>query len=120
MLAAGTDYSVVLTRGTSGVWRGTAVGRTQVWIQGAAPSIKPRIEWTLSENEGLQLDRILDDPCFYAEPTTLPIGGAPLIGAMGVHVDTITPTHARSYFSLDGDAEGLMQTLISLTMPPRR
>lgn len=50
------EYSVILSRGVDNVWRGTAVGRSQIWIKDAPYTLMKRIEWVLDNDKARQLD----------------------------------------------------------------
>jgi hypothetical protein len=66
-----TTFSVVAVRGANGRWHVTGVGRSQIRIQGAAPTPMARLDRELSAEESLRLDRMLADPCLYAGPRSL-------------------------------------------------
>jgi hypothetical protein len=68
---ATTTFSVIATRRDDGVWHTNAVGQSQVWIQGAAPTLLPTIDRDLSAADSRKLDAALRDPCLYAAPTFL-------------------------------------------------
>ncbi|MGT2516207.1 hypothetical protein ACVOMT_20195 (plasmid) [Sphingomonas panni] len=57
------EYSIVVARDADGIWRGTAVGRTQMWIDGAPYEPLPRKAWVVDRNTGRQLDAALARRC---------------------------------------------------------
>jgi len=115
---ATTEFSVILTRDGGGVWSGTAVGQTKIWIEGAKPSLMPRKAWVLSDVKGRRLDEVLTDRCFYAEPTSFHNKQAPGIGVLFTSVDVETPGHQRHFFYKGGQVGGLSKELTTLTFPP--
>ncbi|RYD44456.1 MAG: hypothetical protein EOP63_05500 [Sphingomonadales bacterium] len=105
---ATSEYSIIAYRSADERWRGTAVGRSKIWIEGASFRPMDKREWVLAAEAAKRLDRILDDRCFYAEPRTFGgEGGPPSRGAMFVQLDVITPTNQRSARYLVGYARGL-------------
>ncbi|RYE93841.1 MAG: hypothetical protein EOO77_44975, partial [Oxalobacteraceae bacterium] len=53
------EYSIILVRTANGIWQGTAVGRSQIWIKDAPYTPMNRAEWVLDKATGLQLDRAI-------------------------------------------------------------
>lgn len=113
-----TEYSIMLVRGDDGIWKGTAVGQTTVWLQGASPMITPRKAWILNSRAGRKIDAILDSQCYYAEPTFFQHRlGPPSPGVLGVNLESNTPKHIRRVSYLGGDALGLTKELGDLSFP---
>lgn len=50
------EYSIIVARSADGVWHGTAVGRSKIWVEGAPYTKLPRKEWTLDAAAGAKLD----------------------------------------------------------------
>lgn len=57
------EYSIAVVRSADGSWRGTAVGRTQIWIEGAPYEPMSKAEWMLGAIAARDLDRALDRTC---------------------------------------------------------
>ena len=116
---ATTAFSIILVRGHNGLWRGTAAGRNQIWIQDAPPTIFPRKEWTLSAKNGRRLDTIIHDRCLYAEPANFyDRKMAPPVGALAYRLDIVTPSQRRSVSFFGGGVRGLTSEVIELSQPP--
>lgn len=107
-------YSLVLARGPDGVWRGSFVGESQIWIKDAKPSIFPRKSWVLTAEEARRLDAILADDCFYAEPTDYHHDVVPGVGNLKFTMETQTPHRQRRAFYVVGDVAGLTKEVKDL------
>lgn len=113
-----SEYSIIAYRSADERWSGTAVGRSKVWIEGAPFRPMDKREWVLGAEVAKRLDQILDDSCFYAEPSTFDgEGGPPSRGAMFVQLEVITPTKQRSVDYLGGYARGLTAEVDRLARP---
>jgi hypothetical protein len=62
------EHSIVLFRSRSGIWQGTAVGRTRIAVEGAPYQPMERAEWTLDRNAGRQLDDAIARRCPQSQP----------------------------------------------------
>lgn len=112
------EYSIVLERENAG-WRGTAVGRSQIWIKDAPYRPMPRKEWMLSVKNSQRLDQILKEGCLFAEPTRI-IGrhdGPPALGTMTMQLDVITPSRRRSFLLSGNEPMGRAVELLELSKP---
>lgn len=65
-----TDVSLAAARSGDGLWRVSAIGETR-GPQANQPPSPVREEWTLSAAASAEVDAILVDPCFYAEPANV-------------------------------------------------
>lgn len=68
---ATATVSVIATRQVEGPWHVSAVGQSQVWIEGTPPTRYPTIDRDLTPEQSRIVDRLLEDPCLYAGPTFL-------------------------------------------------
>ena len=112
-----SEYSIVVIRAADGTWRGTAVGRSQIWIKDAPYSPMQRADWVLDKTTGLQLDEVISRRCHAGrkaidKPND---SGPPPPGSMLERIDVVTPGHAPSTFYSD-EREGKIAALIR---PPR-
>ena len=112
------EFSIVLTRGDDGQWKGTAVGQSKIWIEGAKPTIIPRRAWTIPLDRGHRLDALLVDKCFYAEPSSFHNDQAPPVGSLFMTLETQTPYQQRRVSYKGGNVEGLTKEVNDLTFPP--
>jgi len=115
---ATTEFSVILVRGDDGVWRGTAVGETKVWIDGIKPSLMPRAAWALTTDLGHRLDDLLADRCFYAEPTEFHRKQVGPVGSLFMTLETQTPERRRVVDYKGNDVAGLTKEVTELAFPP--
>jgi hypothetical protein len=110
------EYSIVLVREADGTWRGTAVGRRQIWVQNAPYTPMKRIEWSLDKDAARRLDGAIAHRCpSDHKAATPPAGsGVPSRGIMTERMDVITPGHVSSTFY----AEEGGSKIASLIRPP--
>ena len=66
-----TRFSVIAVRDAQGLWHSSGVGESVAWIQGAKPTPMNPLSRDLTAEESRALDKLLEDPCLYAEPTFL-------------------------------------------------
>lgn len=109
------EYSIVLARGNGGLWHGTAVGRSQIWVMDAPYSPMKRREWILDRNKGGELDAALSRRCpFDRSAVQVDTSEAPPLGTMSERIDVIqagrTPV---TYYATQGDGK-----IASLIRPP--
>lgn len=115
-------HSIVMVRDAAGVWTGTDVGRSRIWIEGAPMQPTPMQAWTVSDEDGRKIDAILADPCFYAEPTSGwydIASGPPPRSAFTIRFETMTPKRSRQTSFLGGSAKGRTGELFALILPKR-
>lgn len=110
------EYSIILVRTANGIWQGTAVGRSQIWIKDAPYTPMDRVEWVLDEATGLQLDRAIHRRC----PASRKGGkvadaGPPPLGFVGENIDVVVPGNAPTTFTSE-EGEG---TIAALIRPPK-
>ena len=95
---ATSEYSIVLARGTDGVWRGTAVGRTRIWVQDAPYTPMSRVEWALDPAAGKQLNDSVDRHCPRVDrpysPSKKP--SPPPLGTIFEVLDVVTGDHQHA------------------------
>ncbi len=110
------EYSIVVARDADGIWRGTAVGRTQMWIDGAPYEPLPRKAWVVDRNTGRQLDAALARRCrFDRSATVADKSSPPPRGRMSETIDVVrTGRPTISYAASEGDG-----VIASLIRPPR-
>jgi hypothetical protein len=113
------EYSIALERQPDSTWTGTAVGRGKIWVQDAPFYPIPRKQWTLAQDKAQRLDRIVQDPCFYAEPTEFlgDMKEPPPLGMMVVRLEVTTSTASRNTVFLGRDVKGLTAELVDLASP---
>jgi hypothetical protein len=113
------EHSIVLVRQSDSSWVGTAVGRGKIWVEGAPYYLIPRKQWTLPAEKARRLDRILEDPCFYAEPAQFEGGrdGPPPLGALVDRLEVVSEAGMRRALFLAGDQKGLTAELLDLSLP---
>lgn len=101
------EYSIVVLRSSAGVWHGTAVGRSQIMIQGAPFTPMKRKEWVLDKQAGIKLDKALSKKCAFdraAHDATTP--AAPPLGYISEKIDVVTPGQpAYSFYVGEGGAK---------------
>jgi hypothetical protein len=110
------EYSVVLARGADDVWHGTAVGRSQIWVEGAPYTPMKRIEWALDKEKGQHLDDAISRFCrFDRSSISDNKAGAPRLSYVGERIDVVLPGQRPvTYNSSDGDG-----VVASLIRPPQ-
>jgi len=111
------EYSIIVVRSADGTWRGTAVGRSQIWVKDAPYSPMKRAEWALDKAAGLQLDDAISHGCASGGKTAAKPAdsGPPPRGFVPERIDVVTPGHAPSTFYSE-EGEGKIAALIR---PPR-
>lgn len=111
------EYSIIAARAADGSWRGTAVGRSQIWVEGAPFSALPRVEWRLDATAGQQLDKALLSYCPPTEEGDISSSGtippAPPRGLTSERIDIIRPGAGHTTFSADQD-----DGIAALVRPP--
>jgi hypothetical protein len=110
------EYSIILVKAADGIWRGTAVGRSQIWIKDAPYSPMKRVEWVLNEMAGRQLDAAISHPCLLTQPSARSANaGPPPIGFIPERIDVLVAGHTPStFYSEEGDAK-----IAALIRPPQ-
>lgn len=110
------EYSIVLARNTDGIWHGTAVGRSQIWVEDAPYTPLPRKEWVVDQDKGRQLDAALARHCRFDRSTVLAgDAGPPPLGRMAETIDVVRSSRPTISYSA-GDGDGVIAALIR---PPR-
>lgn len=104
------EYSNVVARGEDGAWRGTAVGRSQVWIKDAPYSPMERAAWTLDEAKARRLDQAIARRCPRTAAESAPTA-PPQLGVANEVIDVVTPRGAPITFYVT-DQDGALAELI--------
>lgn len=112
---ATTEYSIVLARGADDVWRGTAVGRSQIWVKDAPYSPLNRIEWVLDTAKARQLEDALAHRCpFDRSAKKVDLSTPPPRGIIYQRIDVVLPGRKTvTYYADDGDG-----VIASIIQPP--
>lgn len=110
-----TEYSVILARGAHHTWRGTAVGRTQIWVKDAPYTPMKRIEWELDKDKARRLDDAIAHRCRFDRSAAQANYSSPTAaGSISQRIDVVQPGHApMTYGAPDGDG-----TIASIIRPP--
>jgi hypothetical protein len=116
---ATNEYSIIAVRSVDGVWRGTAVGRSQIWIKDAPFRPMPRAEWALDGKTGKQLDYAISHYCTARSAPHLPSGEVkppppPPLGTIFERIDIVAPGRTPSTFSADQGSSAIA----ALVRPP--
>ena len=108
-----SEYSMVVVRSADGTWKGTAVGRSKIWIKDAPYSPMQRADWVLDKAAGLQLDKAISRRCPVGRKAIDKLGdsGPPPLGLVPERIDVVTPGHAPSTFYSE-EGEGKIAALI--------
>ncbi|RYD68873.1 MAG: hypothetical protein EOP84_29550 [Verrucomicrobiaceae bacterium] len=111
-----TEYSIIVVRAPDGAWRGTAVGRNQIWTAGAPYTPMTRAEWLLSTDAGRQLDQAISHRCKSNDPTTAAQrqSGAPPIGTISERIDIVQGKRITTFY-----ADPVSEAISALIRPPR-
>jgi len=110
------QYSIIVARGDDGVWRGTAVGRSQIWLEDAPFRPMQRAEWTLDAQSGHQLDDAISGFCRRdlkagkTQPTL-----APPLGFILETIVIVTPERGDISYFADKD-----DPIAALVRPPQQ
>ncbi len=99
------EYSVILARGADDVWRGTAVGRRQIWIKDAPYTPMKRIEWVLDKDKARELDDAISRRCSIDRSALTPKDtGPPPLGYIAQRIDVVQPRQAPvTFYASEGD-----------------
>lgn len=111
------EYSIIVVRSADGIWRGTAVGRSQILVKDAPYIPMKRTEWALDEAAGLKLDDAMSHRCSSGGKAAAKSAdlSPPLRGFVPERIDAVTPGHAPStFYSEEGDGK-----VAALIRPPR-
>ncbi len=106
------EYSIVVVRGADGIWHGTGVGHSQIWVQDAPYTPLERMEWILDPADGQALDAALAHSCpppAPAAPSSDP--GPPPRGFGFERVDVVMPGRPTLTFSSSA-GDGAIANLI--------
>jgi hypothetical protein len=116
---ATSQYSIVVTREVDGRWRGTVVGRSKIWVGDAPYQPFPRKAWTLSVQDGRQLDGLLGNKCLFAEPVIFEgdDSGVSPRDALLIRLEIITPARRHRASFLSGQVKGLTARVVDLSFP---
>ena len=110
------EYSIVLIRADDGAWRGTAVGRSQIWVQGAPYTPMKEKDWTLAKAAAKELEDAISRRCPVdrAAPSGASRSLPPPRGYISERVDVLTPNHAPiTFYASEGDG-----TIAQVIRPP--
>jgi len=106
------QYSIILVRAANGIWRGSAIGRSQIWVKDAPYIPMDRADWVLDKAAGRELDDAISRRCpFDRKPLAKPSDAAPPLGSVTERIDVIRPGHSSSTFYAD-EGGGQMAKLI--------
>ena len=107
-----TRISLVAVRDSAGLWHVNQVADSVIWIASAKPQQLTPKDKDLSAAESLAVDKLLDDRCFYAEPTF--VGNHAIIGALFTTVEVQTPKHRwrGSWYSTPTAQESALLDLV--------
>ncbi|MET1757173.1 hypothetical protein ABVV53_17165 [Novosphingobium sp. RD2P27] len=111
------EYSIVLVRQADAVWRGTAVGRSRIWVKDAPYSPMKRVEWVLEKAAAGQLEDAISRRCSWnrAEALQANKSGPTPRDYIPERIDVITAGDAPITFYAD-EGDGRIAALIR---PPR-
>lgn len=109
------ETSVILARGADDVWRGTAVGRTQIWVKDAPFTPLKRLEWGLDKEKAAQIDDAISHRCpINRSAVTATTSGPPPLGRISERIDVILPGQTTiTYYASEGDGK-----IAALIRPP--
>lgn len=107
------EYSIIVVRSADGTWRGTAVGRSQIWVKDAPYIPMRRAEWTLDKAAGVQLDDAIAHRCASGSKTAAKPANPvpPPRGFVTERIDVVMPGHAPATFYSE-EGEGKVAALI--------
>jgi len=102
------EYSIVLIRAADRTWRGTAVGRSQIWVQDAPYEPMKEKDWALDKAAAEKLEHAISLHCQFdraaASGTSNP--PPPPRGYISERVDVLTPNHAPiTFYASEGDGK---------------
>jgi hypothetical protein len=111
------EYSVILARGADNVWRGTAVGRSQIWAKDAPYTPMKRIEWVLDKDKAQQLNEAISRRCPFKRSggADAVASGPPPRNYIAERIDVIQAGQTPiTYYASEGDG-----VVASLIRPPQ-
>ncbi|WP_298815258.1 hypothetical protein [uncultured Sphingomonas sp.] len=112
-----TRISIVATRGFDGRWHTDAVGRSKIWVEGAAPSDLPHLTRTLSVADSSKVDALLATSALWQQRLSDESdGGPPPLGLMTRTIDVVTPRCAQRWL-VAGNEPPLVAELDRLITP---
>lgn len=113
------EYSIILTRSSTGQWAIDAVGRSKIWVDDAKFAPIPSVQRSITANDGKLIDEIISDSCFYAEPShydSFDRDEPPPLGIIPRTVEIFIPSQRRIVIVF-GDAIGRTGQLLKLIEP---
>jgi hypothetical protein len=107
------QYSIILVRAANGIWRGSAVGRSQIWVKDAPFIPMDRVDWVLDNASSRELDDAISRRCpsdgkASSKPSD---AGVPPLGSMTERIDVIMPGHSLSTFYADEGGEQMAKLI---------
>ncbi len=110
------EYSIIVARGPDGVWYGSAVGRSRIWVEGEPYTSLPRKEWTLAAAAGAKLDAAIACRRRYKPATRRFPGSPPVRGYVPETVEIVIKGRTTAAFGSDEQGN----TTATLLRPPTR
>lgn len=102
------EYSIIVVRLPDGQWRGTAVGRSQIWVEGARFTPMKRAEWSLDKASGKRLTAAISQTCSFIRDTKKDLkSGPPPRGYIPEKIDVVSAEHRRHSFYVDEGGEAI-------------
>lgn len=110
------EYIVIVARGSGGVWHGTAVGRSQMWIKDAPYTPLARKAWVLGKDKAGELEAAIARRCPIDRSVAMPgESGPPPRGYMFERIDVVQAGRPTvTYYAAESDGG-----IAALIEPPR-
>ncbi|VXC97653.1 hypothetical protein [Sphingomonas sp. 8AM] len=105
------EYSIVLAKTPDGVWHGTAVGRSKIWVEGGPYRVLPRKEWALDAAAGARLDAAITCRHRYTPATAQFPGPPPSRGYVPETVEIVVNGRTTAAFGSDDQGNGIAELL---------
>lgn len=102
------EYSIIVVRSPDGQWRGTAVGRSQIWVEGAPFIPMKRAEWILDKARGDRLTDAISRTCpFNRAVGNDPKAGPPPRGYISEKIDVVSAERLKHSFYVGEGGEAI-------------
>lgn len=110
------EYSIIVARSADGLWRGTAVGRSRIWVEDAPYTPMKRAEWILDKATSQKLDSAIDRTCPFDRSAADPArSGPPPLGYVSEMIDIVEAGQVHHSFYVEAGGAGIA----ALVRPPR-
>jgi hypothetical protein len=110
------EYSIIVARSSDGLWRGTAVGRSRIWVKDAPYTSMKRADWILDKASAGGLDGAISRTCpFNRAAESGSKAGPPPRGYISEKIDVVSEgRNVHSFYVGEGG-----EAIAALIRPPR-